>query len=246
LLSNAFKFTSNGSVKVSVNLTDKEQLMIEVSDTGVGIASEKLDSIFDEFEQENSGVARLYGGSGLGLSIVKRLTNLLGGGVEVSSKKGEGSLFRLTLPYDSSKLQSSPNLNHYKKREDCSGDRTKKILLVEDNDINIKVFLKRLSNLGFEQVFVAKNGQFALDLLAVEKIDLIFMDVQMPVMDGLQATKSIRKGKAGAKIINIPIIGLSANSFDEDQKSGMEAGMDKYLSKPLKINELIQILNEYL
>lgn len=252
LLTNAFKFTSKGTITVSFALSeDKKEACLNVSDTGVGIELGRQESIFEEFEQETLKVARDYGGTGLGLAIVKGLGEVLGGRVVLDSAVGVGSSFKVYLPYDENQIKELlktivKNRGLEKKRAECTGDRKSKLLIVEDNDINIKVFTKRLSNLGFENVFIAKNGEVALDMLRNEKIDLIFMDIQMPVMDGLEATKAIREGKAGESAKGLPIVGLSANSFEEDMKAGKDAGMNDYIGKPLSVESLIEVLNRYL
>lgn len=260
LLTNAFKFTSEGHVAVSFDLSsDKSQLVVTVSDTGTGISKDRLNSIFDEFEQESSEVAKLYGGTGLGLAIVKGLINLLQGEVTVESELEKGTTFKVYLPHrEQEELKEgrevSKNISHInersekqrEKRTECIADTEKTILVVEDNDINIKVFTKRLSNLGFEKILIAKDGKAALKKLKVETVHLVFMDIQMPVMDGLSATKEIRAGGAGDTAKEVPIIGLSANSFQDDIDSGKQAGMNDYLGKPLNVNQLIEVLNQYL
>lgn len=257
LLSNAFKFTSSGYVKVSFKLDESNKnVLIEVEDTGVGISEDRIDSIFKEFEQESVEVASRFGGTGLGLAIVKALTEKMGGDVNVSSEIGEGTTFSLCFPFDEErvqlekdKLKSEAAKNRHENEEVMSLPsefQTKRILIVEDNDINVKVLQKRLSSLGLENTVVARNGEEALERCRSEKFDLIFMDVRMPILDGLEATKTIRDGHNECLNQETAIVGLSANSFETDVKKGMKAGMNGYLGKPFSKDDLFETLMKFL
>lgn len=249
LLSNAFKFTSRGKVTLKVTPLPKigDELtyyQFSVEDTGIGIESNRLEKIFDEFEQENLSTTRKYGGTGLGLAIVKNLSHLMGGEVHVESEKGKGTKFlvqipleRTTLPYKVADLDTFQELIFSKKVH---------ALVVEDNETNAKLISRRLEKLGFHKIEFATNGQDALEILEKEIFDIVFMDVQMPVMDGLTATLKIRKGEAGERNLTIPIVGLSANAFEDDYQKGKEAGMNHYLAKPIKKEKLYFVLQDFI
>ncbi len=241
LASNAVKFTERGSVALHVFREDPDpsrcHLRLEVRDTGIGIPAEKLELVFGEFSQVDGSISREFGGTGLGLTISRKLAQLMGGDIEVSSQQGTGSCFILVLELERSLNTQKPlvedaqSLNrHYGKR----------VLLVEDNKVNQKVIKRMLENLGIE-VELAENGAIALTLLAKQSFDLVFMDVQMPVMDGLQATRLIRKDN----LTQVPILALTANVMIEDQEACRAAGMNGFLSKPLPKVDLIRELDRW-
>ena len=257
LLSNALKFTpAKGMIKLRVSKTGEDQenvyLRFEVIDTGCGIAEENYDKIFESFEQENVDVTYKYGGTGLGLSIVKRFTGLMGGGIHVTSVQGSGSTFTVDLPFGKIKESGKPTrFSDINGRNDLAKDcyavdydfKGKRILLVEDNELNREIAEELIGVTG-ASVESAEDGVQAVEMFkesAEGYYDLILMDVQMPIMNGYEATKRIRKLKDPA-IANISILAMTANAFDEDRKKALESGMDGFLSKPIVIEELVQAL----
>lgn len=243
LLSNAIKFTEEGKVTVSCLMQpviNKRQLIIlSVKDTGIGMDAEFLNSIFRKFTQEEQSTARKYGGTGLGMSISKQLTELMDGQIEVSSQKGEGSTVTLTIPFAVGAEEDVPQSKG--KLTDSSILKDKKILLVEDNEMNRLVATTLLENYGvqIEEVF---NGAEAVRELKNNYYDLVLMDVQMPVLNGLDATRIIRQD------INqfVPIIALTANAIKGEAEKCLKAGMNDYISKPFEEEELINAIARWL
>ncbi|HSJ69421.1 MAG TPA: ATP-binding protein, partial [Anditalea sp.] len=241
LLGNSLKFTKKGQIKINIkSLTpaiegEKTIIQIAISDTGIGIPIEKQQTIFESFTQADSTINRKYGGSGLGLSIVKALTNLMNGKIEVKSPgelntpKGKvGTTICVNLPLRIAFPPSVEIDECVEKEINYNGQL--KILLVDDNYLNLRLASTMLNNLGCE-VTITNNGQEAIKELIQNCFDLVFMDVQMPVMDGYETTKLIRNKLK----LDIPIIGLSANVYKEDIDLCYESGMDDYLSRPYTI-----------
>lgn len=245
LLSNAVKFTSEGKVSVNVSIEradDHYRFDCEVSDTGVGIGASKLDNIFSLFSQEDESTTRQFGGTGLGLAISKQLIQLMGGDIEVSSKKGQGSKFKfhiLLYPPLEARIQTTASSETDAVESFAKSNSKPLILLVEDNNINQLVAREHLSDC---RVMVTTNGQQALEALQGAKahFDLILMDCQMPVMDGYEATRRIRAGEAGERYQQTPIIALTANAMKGDRDTCIAAGMNDYISKPFNESELRQ------
>ena len=239
LISNAIKFTHRGGVTLRIARNDAEgqQLRFSVVDTGIGIAADKQDSIFDSFQQADGTTTREYGGTGLGLSISRRLVALMGGELALASKPGQGSEFSFCLPCRLVNDEQVAALNADQKEgenADLSGYR---VLVVEDNEVNQKVASGILKKLGVLQVAVVGNGLEALNYLHNHTVDIIFMDVQMPVMDGFDATRQIRKID---KLVHTPIVAMTANAMDGDRDQCFAVGMNDYVSKPIKL-ELIRL-----
>jgi signal transduction histidine kinase/ActR/RegA family two-component response regulator len=243
LLGNAIKFTQYGEIVIHAVINtqgDNLQLSCDISDTGIGIASEKIDQLFDSFTQADSSTTREYGGTGLGLSIVKQLCQLMGGDVGVTSVAGQGSKFSFTIELKRSDetLQPTTNLNISDTElpnTALAENTNKRLLLVEDNSINQLVALRMLEKIGFV-ADVSENGQEAIDQLnkvGDEYYSLILMDCQMPVMDGFIATKKIRQGDAGDYYRDIPIIAMTANAMQGDREKCINAGMNNYITKPI-------------
>tara|TARA_R110001599_G_scaffold161642_5_gene350335 strand:+ start:49376 stop:51445 length:2070 start_codon:yes stop_codon:yes gene_type:complete len=248
LLSNAVKFTERGFVSVKISLIDLKDdianIEFKIQDTGIGVAKEEIKNLFKEFTQVESSNSRRFGGSGLGLAIVKNLLKLYNGKVSVQSELGKGSLFTFNVF-----LRLAIGEMTEKEREDAggsgsyevdklgdvlSGKYPLKILLAEDNKINSKLICLILERMGYIPD-LAKTGMEALSQMQVNTFDVILMDVQMPVMDGIEATSKIRDLN-----LNTPpyIIGISASAFDEDVQNALDSGMDDYLIKPLKFDAL--------
>lgn len=228
LLSNAIKFTHNGNVTLEVYMksatpTDVE-IYFAVIDNGIGIPKEKLDLVFERFTQENSNITREYGGSGLGLSIIKKLLHLQKSDIHVESEVGKGSKFYFTLRFEKSATVSREEKQVKNERLDLKG---LKILLVEDVEFNVLLAQKMLQNWN-AAVTVAANGKIAVDIMNDHNFDLILMDLQMPVMDGLTATMKIREFNTST-----PIIALTASTSSEIQDKVSESGFNDFVSKPL-------------
>ena len=214
-------------------------LVVSVSDTGIGIPEEKRSEIFNDFSQARSDIARVYGGSGLGLSICKQLLEKQGGRIKVESVVGRGSVFTFALPFQVSKRKSlSEKARTFFPEKDLSELR---LLLVEDN-IDNQLLACRLLKKWNVRVEVAENGREALEKLRVKEFDLVFMDLQMPIMSGIEATRKIRNKNSGVLNSGIPIIALTADAFPETRERVLEAGMDDFVSKPFKQKVLYQSL----
>jgi hypothetical protein len=205
-----------------------------ISDTGIGIATDKLGSLFDAFVQADSSITRRFGGSGLGLAISKQLTERMGGTIDVSSVVGEGSVFRVRLPLKIAAEQRDPQAipapaDLLSQRIDGIG-RKPRLLLAEDNATNRFVFSRLLRGTDID-VVIAENGLEAVRAAEQSTFDLICMDMSMPEMDGLDATRAIRAGDGPN--CRVPIVALTANAFAEDMEACRRAGMDDFLSKPV-------------
>ena len=249
ILSNAIKFTPRfGRVDFSAKLleadNDRVRIRFTVKDTGVGIADELKDIIFLPLTKEYSGSTNVYGGSGLGLAICKQLVDRLGGTLDFTSSKGDGSEFWVVLDFEQDKAALQRQAEVPAQAVDFSG---KYVLLAEDNRINCEIVKRLLTRRGLT-VETAENGQIALNkfmMNAPRTYDLILMDVRMPYMDGLKAARMIRaSGKSDAK--TIPIMAMTANAYDEDIQQSMEAGMNAHLVKPVEPSELYRAVQRAL
>ena len=261
LLSNAVKFTpEEGTIRVDVSLTETTdkttyELRIEVADSGIGIAPEQQQKIFLSFEQAEGGISRKFGGTGLGLAISKRIIEQMGGSIWVESEEGKGSRFIFTVklgragqdallqsatPGDSSLPRAIPEKNSSGK---FAG---KRLLIAEDIEINREIILTLLDGMGLI-IDEAENGRKALEMVAAnpDAYDLIFMDMQMPEMDGFEATRLIRRLPAKRKR-KLPIIAMTANVYQDDIQNCLDAGMDDHIGKPLDMDVLFEKLRRYL
>ncbi|WP_247713446.1 PAS domain S-box protein [Qipengyuania polymorpha] len=249
LIGNAVKFTESGRITVSLRTAEGgERFEIAVSDTGIGIPQDKLEQIFEKFTQADSSIDRRFGGTGLGLPICAQLADLLGGSIAVESKVGKGSTFTLTLPLVTVDAPGKTTKEVKERRQLSESTLNARILVAEDNLINQQVTLAMLERIGLSAT-IATDGQDAVDrVLAAnvsdEPFDLVLMDVQMPVLDGLAATRAIRAAGVDAK--RLPIIAVTANAFAENTEECLAAGMQGHLPKPLSLDDLAEVLEQWL
>lgn len=248
LISNAIKFTSNGGVTLSARRPKDPSLhsLLEicVADTGIGIKPDIQDRLFKPFTQADSSTRRKYGGTGLGLVISKRLAEMMGGDISIESEEGKGSSFHFTAHLEASVQQEENMLEPATPVFEKTNDGPLRILVVEDNAGNQKLILGMLKKLGLEAE-TASNGIEALDLYEPGKYSLIFMDCQMPEMDGFEATREIRDVEVELKDVRTPIIALTAMALSGDRERCLEAGMDDYLSKPMENKALKAIISKW-
>lgn len=249
LISNAVKFTHTGSILVNAAVQKEQKgkcwIDISVTDTGVGIPEEKLKTIFESFSQADASVTRRYGGTGLGLTIAKQLVELQRGKITVKSKEHVGSVFSITIPYQTGTAKRiglvSPVQKNSKTKE--AGSKHLRVLLVEDNDIN-RLYAQSILRSWHCETDVAENGLVAIERLKSRPYDVVLMDIQMPVMDGYEATRVIRMM---TPFVNaVPIIALTANATKADVDRCLEAGMNDYLAKPFTPEDLYNKLFEEL
>ena len=237
LIGNAIKFTPKGRVEVFVKLlkSENERYLLEflIKDTGIGISKDKLQYIFQRFRQAESNTTRKYGGSGLGLSISEQLIKLQGGEITVKSLPNVGSTFIFTLPY----TKTTETLSVFEERQEIFFDikevRKLKILLAEDNDLNIKLILTLFSKNGLK-LEIAENGKIAVEMIQNNEYDVVLMDMEMPEMNGYEATKIIRDELKN----NIPIIAMTAHAMAGEREKCLQLGMNDYISKPINVNLL--------
>jgi signal transduction histidine kinase/ActR/RegA family two-component response regulator len=241
LIGNALKFTSRGTVKLSLHThalaNESVELIFIIEDTGIGIAQYQLDEIFEEFVQAKGSIRENYGGSGLGLSIVAKLVNLLQGRIEVDSSEGHGSRFSVTLPFELHHVApQNTKKNQFSQVDSIKGMR---VLLAEDLEIN-QYIVRELMRDWQVELEITNNGQEALDALKQRAFDLVLLDMHMPVLNGLEAARYIRSGKYGDA--NIPLVGLTADVFDDTRDALTEAGVNEMLTKPFNIHHLMETL----
>jgi len=246
LISNAVKFTKKGRVTITASLGEKypdhTKIDFEVSDTGIGIQEDKIANIFESFTQASSDITRKFGGTGLGLTISKRLLELMGSKIEVKSEFGKGSTFSFSLKLKNSTKNLAKVANERTHFENKSLKGIK-VLIAEDNKINV-ILAKQYMKLWGIECDAAENGQVAYEMVQVTDYDLVLMDLQMPEMDGYQATVKIRKLPA-AKFKALPIIALTASAMVEIKDQAFAVGMNDYISKPFNPNELHRIIAFY-
>lgn len=242
LLSNAIKFTREGNIffKAFCNedRNNKAVITFIVKDTGIGIAESNLQSIFEPFTQESITTTRQYGGTGMGLAIVKRLLDLQGLHMNVSSKLGEGSEFSFTMSFASSNVNVNQVGDNHPLLQNNETLTDLKVLIAEDNPVNVLLMKKLLAKWKISPA-IADNGQIAIDKLSANDYDIILMDLQMPVMNGFDAAREIRQLPAQNKA-NIPIIALTAASLLDIEQEVRNAGMNDYVSKPFKPEDLME------
>jgi len=250
LIGNSIKFTETGHVYVNVSvqqLNEIPYICFDIEDTGIGIPPDKQQLIFERFVQADETIGRRFGGTGLGLAITKRLANLLGGDVSISSQPGKGSVFTLRIPAGLD-IKSQPPLDRYNFVNELSrgsdlSEQVKfsgQVLVAEDSRTNRILSRLLLERLGLE-VTTAEDGEEALNKALNQPFDLVFMDIQMPNMDGYQVVETLRR-----KAVTIPIVALTAHTTDHDREKCIAAGCNDYLTKPINRKELIELLTKYL
>ncbi|MDD2501822.1 MAG: ATP-binding protein [Geobacter sp.] len=250
VLSNGIKFTSSGSISLTLlsgpAAGGRVSLRFSIKDTGIGIPSQHLHKLFIPFSQADSSTTRRFGGTGLGLAISKQLAELMGGSISVDSTEGAGSTFFIKLPlelatsrYCEQQTTVTPSVAASPTPENH------RILVVEDDLLNQKVISMMLGKIGY-QTGLAADGEEALILLAAEPFDLVLMDCSMPVLDGYLATARIRNPATGLQNHQVPIIALTARAMREDREKCLQAGMNDYLSKPVRCDDLQKVLNRWL
>ncbi len=243
LAGNAIKFTSEGEVKVKVKILEKNKdgltLSMDVSDTGIGISEQKQESIFESFTQAYTDTTRNFGGTGLGLAITKKLVELQGGEISLSSVQGEGSTFTVNLPFKISTKESiETNSKTQSSAKNLSGY---KILVAEDNIMNQLVIRQILSKWNAD-LEIVQNGQEVLDKLIDNQYNIILMDLQMPIMSGYDSVKNLRLTNTGYE--NIPVVALTADAFPETKKRVLESGFNDFITKPFDTDELYSIITD--
>ncbi len=253
LAGNAIKFTEQGEVVVAADLTREEGeravLRFSVRDTGIGIASGQRERLFDSFVQGDGSTTRKYGGTGLGLAISKQLVELMGGQIAVESAPGRGSLFCFEVSFKKHAAEQPPAPLPAFQAADFTlaagvppGNHRYRILLAEDNPVNQTIALRILQKAGYATDAVA-SGKHAVEALASSHYDLVLMDVQMPEMDGLEATAQIRRLEGALR--HTPVIAMTANAMAGDREKCLAAGMDDYLSKPIQAQQLCQVVRRW-
>lgn len=250
LLGNAIKFTARGSISITVLAGAVEgttcSLRFSIKDTGIGISSAGLHKLFIPFSQVDGSTTRRFGGTGLGLAISKQLIELMGGDIGVESSEGVGSTFFFRLPLEVATEQACEQKDlPVTVVQDGHRPENYRILLVEDDYVNQRVMDTMLRKMGY-RTGLAANGKEALDLLAAETFDLILMDCSMPVLDGYLSTEKIREPTNGVKNPEMPIIALTARAMQGDREKCLKAGMNDYLPKPVRFDELTTVLNRWL
>ncbi len=244
LLSNSVKFTDTGGISLVISMVDRfdqyVMMSFKVKDTGIGMTEEQQKRLFLEFEQADSSTTRLYGGTGLGLSISKKLSELMKGTLKVESKLNEGSEFILTIPMEADEDESTLKTIDLEESFEMKPKQGSKILLAEDNFLSQKLAHRILTNMGMD-VTVANNGKIAVDLVKSNPFDLVILDIQMPVMDGIEAAKQIRTFNK-----ETPILAMTANAFSEDKALCIAAGMNDYISKPIDPKSLSRALASWI
>lgn len=245
IISNAIKYTGEGGrIEVQVQHLPENRYRFVCRDNGIGMSEEFQAHIFEEYARaEDSRISKIQG-TGLGMSVVKGFTDLMHGTLQVQSKEGEGSVFTVEIPFVPASEEQCRELLKQTADEDSNGRKYagKKVLLVEDNALNAEIAMELLSGIGFVTDW-AENGKAGVEQFEASEDGeyfAIFMDMQMPVMDGVEATRTIRKSRR--KDRNIPIYAMTANTFASDRNSCMEAGMNGYIAKPIHVKEILSAL----
>jgi PAS domain S-box-containing protein len=239
LVSNAIKFSNNGEVNIGCELKE-DNLHLWIKDSGIGIDKDRISRLFDPFTQDDISTTRKFGGTGLGLSICKRLAEILGGTIQVDSEHGAGAVFTVVLPY--TEIDSSEQVIEQVAIKNIAPDLSgKRILIAEDNALN-QLVIEELLVETKASITIVDNGRQAVDAILGSNFDLILMDIQMPVLDGISAAKEIRE----SGLLGIPIVALTANTGDEERIKAIESGMNDFMTKPIDQNILFGILQAWL
>jgi len=245
LLSNSLKFTEQGSInlhaRMKYRIPEKLTLEFTIQDTGIGIPRERQQKIFEGFEQGDSSTTRLYGGTGLGTTIAKQLVELMGGSISLSSEPGKGTSFLFTAQLGLPAEHETTTIHISDQHSEPRWQDYPVVILAEDYRVNAELVMRHMVSCGWV-VRQATNGQEAVAIFNREKTDLILMDIQMPLMDGYEATRIIRSTASW----HIPILGLSANAFEEDRLRCLEVGMDTLVSKPVRRHVLLETIAQYI
>jgi len=262
LVGNAIKFTNQGGVTVQISKPDEQTLppeyqpnqntqaiqnaivlLFSIKDTGIGIPKDRQNIIFEAFQQSDYSITKQYGGSGLGLSISKKLVEKMGGCIWVQSEEQKGSTFYFTLCLSEASEEDIKNASKIISFEEATNQSLPalRILIVEDIDVNVMVLKKYLKTTN-HNITIANNGLMAIETLKQKDFDLILMDIEMPIMDGIEATRQIRNGEAGKQKTNIPVIAMTAHALDEFQQMAKQVGMNGFLTKPVKFSQLKETL----
>ncbi|MBN2616468.1 MAG: response regulator [Bacteroidales bacterium] len=248
LVNNAIKFTEEGKITLSVKLqkqvgSDHGIFIFSVTDTGIGISKEGQKRLFQSFSQVDKSTTRKYGGTGLGLAICKNLSEMMGGEIGVESEEGKGACFWFTARLGISKNSDQKTVKPVREEPHCN--QVKNVLLVEDNVINQKVASAFLKYLG-HNVDIANNGAEAFEMVKKQAYDIVLMDVQMPVMDGMEATREIRQWEEReGKSEKLVIVAMTANILQNDRDKYIEVGMNDFVSKPFKEGELLSVFKKF-
>lgn len=249
LIGNALKFTPEGSIVLEVHPLprlnpDVQRLLFSVADTGIGIPPDKQDMLFEAFTQIDNSYTRKLQGAGLGLAIVRQLVTLMGGVISVDSEPDQGSIFHFTLAFPLGREQSELPMPEFQAIQEEQPAWPRRILLVEDDGIN-RLTLTRMLEKQNCFVLAAADGEEALEILEQTDADLVLMDIQLPGIDGVQATKAIRQSPRFGSKKNIPIIALTAYAMSGDRETFLNAGMNDYLPKPVEMSDLIALLEKW-
>jgi CheY-like chemotaxis protein len=240
LLSNGVKFTERGHVAVTVERLPAGGVRIAVRDTGIGFKPEMKEQLFGRFHQADGSITRRFGGTGLGMTISRELTLLMGGMLDAEGREGEGATFWFDLPLVTA--ESAEPTDDTLRAE--APDRPLRVLLADDHPTNRKVIELMLEDLA--EVVSVENGAEALMALGTDVFDLVLMDMQMPVMDGLEATRRIRETQEAARQAPVPLIMLTANALPEHVAASRDAGADRHLEKPVTLAGLLEAMSEVL
>ena len=243
LVGNALKFTEQGEVALAFRLLRPgDPMLVEctVHDTGIGIPEDRLPELFQIFNQLESSRTKRFGGTGLGLAISRRLVEMMGGAITVESQAGQGSSFTFTVSLRPAQEASLEGVSQSVVLQP-GGFAGLRVLLAEDNQVN-RLFLKHFLAEAGCTVRLAGSGGEVLALLAQEAADLVLMDIQMPEMDGAEATRRIRKGEVGQSLRGVPVVALTAYSMKGDRERFLSAGLDDYVSKPVDVDELFMVM----
>lgn len=251
LISNSLKFTQSGSISLQISSRNRDEqsmdLVITITDTGIGMSKEVTEKLFHDFFQGESAVARKYGGTGLGLSISQRLIHLMKGKIQVASQQGVGTKFTVILPVVYSEQFTEEDIQKIEKKlsfrspEMMEKRKSYRILVAEDNSVNLEITMKMLEKSGYSTSMSVVNGLHVLDEVQKRSYDLILMDCQMPELDGFETTRRLR-----SQGYTKPVLALTANALQSDKESCIKAGMTEYISKPITLEKLIMALDRNL